>query len=116
MVIGNATVTRLRDNPGGIDENGDPIASVSVETVISGAAIAPRTAADITDRGRQGRISSALLLVPFGTDVRHTDRFRVEGLVSLDGEWDVDGDAGQWKSPFTGWEAGCEVALKRAAG
>lgn len=34
----------------------------------------------------------------------------------IDGElWQVDGDAGEWKSPFTGWFPGVEVPVKRAS-
>ena len=29
--------------------------------------------------------------------------------------YDVDGEAGDWRSPFTGWHPGVEVALVRAA-
>lgn len=28
--------------------------------------------------------------------------------------YDVDGEAGDWESPFTGWHPGIEVAVKRA--
>lgn len=115
-MIGNATVTRLREAPGDLDEYGDPAPGTTTETVLDGAGVAPRSSEDITNRGRQGVIVGLSLYAPFGVDVVYTDRFRVEGLGSLDGTYEVDGEAGQWKSPLSSWEAGTETALRRAQG
>lgn len=45
---------------------------------------------------------------PSGADVLPTDRVEVRGQV-----YEVEGEVGVWRSPFTGWEPGVEVALKR---
>lgn len=110
-MIGNATVVHIRPNPGGFDEYGDPVASTDTRTTIDGCAVAPRTTEDINDRGRAGVIVGLSLYAPYGTDVQNTDLFEIDGEL-----FQVDGDGGDWKSPYTGWEAGVEVALKRAAG
>jgi hypothetical protein len=45
---------------------------------------------------------------PPDADVLPTDRMEVRGEM-----YDVVGDVGVWRSPFTGWEPGVEVALRR---
>lgn len=115
-MIGNATVTRIRLDPGGVDEYGDPVDSTPDEEVIEGCGVAPRSTSDIDSRGRQGVLVGLSLYAPFGADVTYTDQFLVEGLGSLDGTYEVDGEAGQWKSPLSSWEAGTEIALRRAQG
>lgn len=101
----------VRIRPPGYDDNGDPIETVPTRREICDAFTAPRVSSDITDRGRAGVIVGLSLFAPYGTDLLHTDQVEVDGVL-----YDVDGEAGQWKNPFTGWKAGAEVALKRAAG
>lgn len=108
-MMANCTVVRLR--PLGTDDNGDPIDGEPNRLSIDGCSVAPRTSADINGRGRQGVIVGLSLYTPFGADIVHTDQLEVDGVL-----YDVDGDAGPWKSPFTQWEAGMEIALTRAAG
>lgn len=103
------TIVRVR--PPGFDQYGDPIAGTPNRLTLEGAFVAPRSTSDIDARGRQGVINGLTLFGEFGTDLVHTDQVEVDGVL-----YDIDGDAGQWKSPFTGWEAGCEVALVRAVG
>lgn len=110
-MIGNARVTRVRPNPGGVDEYGDPVESTDDTFELDGCAVAPRTSGDITDRGRSGVVVGLTLYAPHGTDVRHTDLFDIDGT-----RYEVDGEDGSWLSPYTGWAAGIEVALRRAAG
>lgn len=43
-------------------------------------------------------------------DIDADDQFVVRGEV-----YEVDGDAGDWRNPFTGWHPGLEVAIKRAS-
>lgn len=105
----NCAVVRVR--PLGFDANGDPIEGEPNRLTIDGCSIAPRTTVDITDRGRHGVVVGLSLFTPYGVDVVHTDLLEVDGV-----EYEVDGDAGPWKSPFTQWEAGMELALRRAAG
>lgn len=104
----NATVVRLRGKT--LDKYGDPTGS-DAEVELEGCAVAPRVSGDVDDRGRQGVVVGLSLYAPHGTDLLHTDRVKVDGVV-----YEIDGEPGAWKSPFSGWEAGIEVALKRAAG
>lgn len=108
MTVSNATVVRVRGVA--LDEYGDPSGSPEEET-LDGCIVAPRTSSDVDDRGRQGVVVGLSLFAPFGTDITHTDQLRVDGVL-----YEIDGEPGRWKSPFSGWEAGVEVALRRAAG
>lgn len=101
------TVTVVRG--GGVDQYGDPIAGVSFDVEL--CAVAPRSSSDINDRSRSGVIVGKLVLFPAGTVILPADRFEIGGVA-----WELDGDAGDWVSPFTGWNPGVEAALKRAAG
>lgn len=103
-------MTIIRVRKGGFDEYADRMAGVSRES-LDDAFTAPRVSNDISDRGRAGVIVGLSLFAPYGTDLVHTDQIEVDGVL-----YEVDGDPGQWHNPFTGTDAGCEVALKRAAG
>lgn len=113
-MIGNAaTVVRVRGAT--TDRYGDP-AGTDARVTLTGCAVAPRSSSDIDGEGRQGVIVGVTLYAPYGTDLKHTDKFEITGLGTMDDIYEADGDAGQWKSPLTSWEAGTEIALKRATG
>lgn len=104
-------IVRVRGNPGGVDEYGDPIVGTDDRTILIDAFVAPRESGDISNRGRQGVIVGLTLFAPYETDVRYTDQIEVDGVL-----YDVDGEPGKWRNPFSGWEAGIQVALVRASG
>ena len=97
--------------PGGVDNHGDPVAGTSTDTTIVGAFVAPRESADVNDVARVGVIVGLNLFLPFGTEIDHGDQVLVDDVL-----YEVDGDAGDWQQPWSGWEAGTVVALRRAAG
>lgn len=104
------TISRVRSTPG-FDVYGDPIAGSASTVTIDGAFTAPRSSDDNDDRGRQGVIVGLSLFAPYGTDLLFTDQVMVDGEL-----YDIDGEPGKWRNPLTTWEAGIEVALKRAVG
>lgn len=113
MFRAGETVVRVRRTPGGWDEYGDPIPGTESRDDIDGVAVTFRRAVtgDVNDRGREGVIVGLTLYLPAGVDVLHTDQFEVRGAL-----YDVDGEPAVWRSPFTGWRPGVEVALRRAEG
>lgn len=104
-------ISRVRAAPGGHDEYGDPIAGTSSSTELAGAFTAPREEPELNERGRAGVIVGLTLYGPQGTDLRYTDQVEVDGVL-----FDIEGEVGVWTNPLTGWEAGIEAALRRAAG
>lgn len=110
-MIGNATIVRVRTAAGTADRYGDTLAGTVTRTTIDNAAVSPRTSEDIDGRGRAGVIVGLNLYAPHGTDLVFTDQVEVDGVL-----YDIEGEPGSWKSPLSSWEAGVEVALRRAAG
>lgn len=118
-MIANATVVRVRRAPGGFDDYGDPVSSSETRVTMEGCIVAPRSSVAVgtsasteaSSRGRQGVIVGLTMFAPYGTDIVHTDQIEVDGEL-----FEVEGEVGAWKSPFSEWEAGLEVALRRAAG
>lgn len=112
----SATVTIVR--PLGNDSHGDPIAGVPERITVDGAFVAPRqnpeTEAGVHDTARQAVIVGLTLYAPFGTDLRHDDVVEVAGPWA--GTYEVEGEPGRWRSAFSDWEPGLEVALRRAVG
>lgn len=105
------TISRVRRSPGGVDDYGDPIDSTTATTELVGAFVAPRETSEIRGRGRAGVIVGLTLYAPYGTDLVHTDQIDVDGEL-----FELEGEIGPWRNPFTEWEAGIEVALRRVAG
>ena len=104
-------IVRVRNAPGGVDEYGDPVAGTTDRTTLEGAFVAPRESTEIVNRGRAGVIVGLTLFAPYDTDLVFTDQIEVDGTL-----YDIDGEPGKWRNPFTDWEAGLQVALTRAAG
>lgn len=102
-------VTRLRgvkvaDGYGG--ETIDWSAPVSVR--INNCAIAPLVEPEVLQAGQQATIEAWTLYAPH-SDIRHNDRIEVDGF----GLFEVDGDPGLWRSPYTGRKPGMTVRLRR---
>ena len=100
------TVTRIRQQ--GRDQYGDPVGEPVPDVDIAGCGVAPRQAGEEIGQGRVAVTSGLTLYMPPGTDVLPSDRFEVRGVV-----YEVDGEPGDWRSPFTGWRPGMEVQLTR---
>lgn len=103
----NCTAVRVRGS--GFDDYGDPIAGTARFT-IPDCSKAPRTSSDITDRGRHGVVVGLDLYCPPG-HLLPSDQVEVDGVL-----YDIEGEPGDWHSPYTGWHPGEVVALRRAAG
>lgn len=107
----NAVILRVRHAPGGVDQYGDPIPGSVTESPIADSFFGPRTSSDVDGRGRDGVTVGLNLFAPIGTDLDRTDQVKVDGEL-----YDIDGEIAPWKHPWTGWEPGIVVALKRAEG
>lgn len=91
------------------EEIGSDWSNPDVEEMV--AAVAPGASVEAWQVGRDTVDIAYTLYLPFGADVLVTDRVVVRGET-----FDVDGLVAGWRSPFTGWEAGTVVQLKRRAG
>lgn len=108
-------IVRVRSSPGGVDEYGDPVAGSEDRITLTDAYVAPRNdpgqGSEIQLRGRAGVIVGLMLFAPYDTDLVYTDRIEVDGVL-----YEIEGEPGRWRNPFSGWEAGMQAALRRAAG
>jgi hypothetical protein len=102
------TVVRVRG--AGVDEYGDPIEGGS-STSLTVRAVAPRYTSDPADPSRSPVIDGFTLYFPPGVDIAATDKLTVRG-----GTYEVDGEPGEWVSPFTNVSHGIEVNVRRGRG
>lgn len=75
-------------------------------------AVAPVSAASaVSEPGRLGDTATWTLFAPIGSDLAAND------VVTIAGDaWRVQGNPGEWRSPFTGWEPGMVAEIARGDG
>lgn len=109
----NATVTQ-RTVTTTVDEYGDATV-VTADTVWAWGIIAPRTSVERVEPHSPAVVTAATIYGPGGTAIDSDDLLIVSGhSPTMDGTWQVEGIPGDWKSPYTDWHPGIEVAVKRA--
>lgn len=74
-------------------------------------AVEPNTKAEAPVPGRNPIYSGLTLRGPINPGIEPHDRVVVNGEV-----YEVDGEVANFKNPFTGWEAGSVVNLRRGDG
>ena len=84
--------------------------AVVTESTWGPCAVAPRYANESTDPRVPPVIVGKTVYGPT-TAINSDDQLVIGGVV-----YEVDGLPGEWRNPFTGWDAGIEVPVKRAAG
>lgn len=92
------------------DRYGDE--TMSDPWTIEGCAVAPASSASVVDDpGRLGDTTTWTLFAPAGSDLQAND------VVTISGEdWKVQGNPGDWRSPFSGWEPGMVAEIARGQG
>lgn len=90
-------VTILSRVQTGTDRYGNPVYDwPSPGTTVRGCAVAPRTSEEPTQINRMPVYDGMTVYAPPGTAVGPHDRIVVRGVL-----YEVDGEAGDWRSPFT---------------
>lgn len=84
----------------------------AAEARIDGCALAPTVEQEFHQPGRDGVEVGWTLYAPYAADVTAYDRIEHHRY----GMFEVDGEPGLWRSPFTGREAGMTVRLRRVEG
>lgn len=93
----------------GRDRHGDM--TVVGSATLHGCGFAPTGTSEETD-SRETVVREAVLYLPAAALVRGTDLVRLD-----DGsEWQVVGEAEQFRSPLDGWRPGGQVTLRRVTG
>ena len=111
------TITVTVSRPSGYTSDGDPLPPTS--HTISGCFVAPSSgdsgqpaSTERTDL-RDTVITGYTLYAPYGADIQATDRIFLPGDLE---PWQVDGEVGNWQSPFSGWQPGTQASLRRVRG
>ena len=81
------------------------------ELDIEDCAFDPGGSDEPVEAGRQAVITKPTVFAPFGSDIEAADRLIVRGKT-----YSVEGNPGDYRSPFTGWEPGRVVELKLVEG
>lgn len=103
-------VTWVRVIEGETDSYGNPTTSTE-DTIIENCGVAPRVEAEQVGDNRAMVINGYDIYTEFGIAVGSHDRIVVRGEVC-----EVDGDVAHWRSPWTGWQAGSVIRVKRVEG
>ena len=97
---------------GAVDAHGNPVESYATPVSVDGWAFDAGGTVEQFGPGRDAVISSPRLLRGSDDFVPSSrDRCTVRGVV-----FEVDGDPGVWRSPFTSWIPGISVPLRRVSG
>ena len=106
------TVTVLARAQTGTDRYGKPEFGWPLPGAeVGGCAVAPRTSTEPVEVGRQSVITGLTVYMPSWVTLSPYDRLIVRGVT-----YRVEGEPGEWRSPFSGWEPGIEVAVTRVEG
>lgn len=108
------TVTRLRGAPATDPYSGQATGidwDTADELDIDGCGFNPGQSSEPLQEARNAVLTQPEVYAPVGSDVLAGDRVVVRGKT-----YDVDGDPADWRSPFTGWQPGMVIALKRVEG
>jgi len=108
------TVTRPGVTPTGeFDDVGNPIMSGGTTFTVDGVGVAPLTPQESAELWGPENSGGFTLYLPYGTELRSTDLVEVRGVAGF--QVQGAGDLVQWRSPFTGWEAGAVAIVRRAS-
>lgn len=80
-------------------------------TEVVGVAVEPRPSNEPVQDARNAVTSGFTLYLPPGTEITARDRVQVRGDT-----YRVLGDPAEWRSPFSGWDAGIVVQVERTEG
>lgn len=96
----------------GRDSHGNVIPSYAPPVTVAGVGVAPGSSSEPRSGGSSRVITGMAIFLPPDVSVNPQDQITVRGQLYM-----VEGDmSGAWANPFTGWNPGAEVTLKRVTG
>lgn len=108
-MIGETVTVHRAGAQTGEDEQGNPIfETVTIE--VPGCAFAPSGMTEDVATFGTSAITGGTIYAPSGTVFLPSDLVVIRGM-----NFTIDGETGQWTSPFDGIGAGAVVAMKRSA-
>ncbi|MBA3781013.1 MAG: hypothetical protein H0X12_04060 [Nocardioides sp.] len=85
--------------------------SAPTSELVYGVGVEPRPSPEATENARNATVDGYTLYMPADTAITAQNRVIVRGKTYL-----VDGDAADWRNPYTGWTPGLVVQCKRIEG
>jgi hypothetical protein len=114
-LVASRTLTILRDSAEDTDAYGMDVVETD-EIEVTGCAWWPSATTE-AQQGRDAVTTRQQVILPGGTDIRSTDRVRLDGDEHFpDAVWRVEGDPQQHWSPLTGSTGGTTVWLEKVTG
>jgi hypothetical protein len=110
FIRGGETILIKRRSQVATDDFGNPTYTVATQT-IKEALIGVGGTSEPVDPARDAQDASVTVYLPAGTQIQDGDTFVIRGS-----EWQRDGDAQDWVSPFPGDFGGVVVPLRRRRG
>jgi hypothetical protein len=110
FIRGGETVTIRRRSETSVDDFGNPVYSTTTITV-KDALVAFGSTDEPVDAERNAIDSKITIYLPNGTTVQDGDIFIIRNT-----NWVQDGQYQSWVSPFTSFEAGTVVQLRKRIG
>ena len=108
-MIGETIKITRQSSSTGEDSQGNPIYGTTTITVDNCAFAPTGSTEDVVNFGTRA-ITGGMVYAPSGTVFQPTDVLEIRGMT-----FTVDGESGQWTSPYTGEGKGVVVAVKRGA-
>lgn len=105
------TVSILPYIPGARDAHGNATAGFGVPVPYDGCAVAPINSTEPNEPGRNAVITGYTVYGPTGMVITPRDHAVIRGI-----EYQIDGEPGVWKNPYTGESPGNQFAVKRIEG
>jgi hypothetical protein len=103
------SVTITRRAATSTDDYGNDVFTTT-DTTVKGCVVVPRNSSELI-QGQDAVIVGLTAYMPYGTVILPTDQVNVNGVV-----YEVDGEAGSYRSPLTGSKGAVQVALTRYTG
>ena len=110
FIRGGETITIKRRSQASVDDYGNPTYTTSTIT-IKDALIAIGATSEPVDAERDANDAKVTIYLPAGTVIENGDVFIVRNS-----QWEKDGEALEWQSPFYNFEAGVVIPLRRKSG
>lgn len=105
------TVTRARAVPE-VDAYGDVVGVTYSDLAdIPNCAVYVESQSEVVEAGRSAVVARLTVLAPFGADLKAGDRVQRSGRW-----WEAKSVPESFRSPFTGWEAGCRIMFELVEG
>ena len=110
FIRGGETITIRRRSETSVDDYGNPTYSLTTITV-KDALVAFGSTDEPIDASRDAIDSKITIYLPNGTAIQDGDTFIIRNT-----NWVQDGQYQSWVSPFTSFEAGTVVQLRKRVG